>query len=123
MIILSSFIKPADAAGDAITSFSIFNSDEISLIIGSLIISGYPSLKMKTEKITEDNKKSQRYVRGVSGEFCFSEVTDQRKLQFAERQKQIDLAKGRGEQHIGQDVSKVNYERRLKKQSRMFQGE
>ena len=73
--------------------------------------------------ITEDNKKSQRYVRGVSCEFCFSEVTNQRKLQFAERQKQIDLAKGRGEQHIGQDVSKVNYERRLKKQSRMFQGE
>ena len=73
--------------------------------------------------ITEDNKKSQRYVRGVSCEFCFSEVTDQRKLQFAERQKQIDLAKGRGEQHIGQDVSKVNYERRLKKQSSMFQGE
>ena len=27
------------------------------IIIGSLIISGYPSLNIKTEKITEDNKK------------------------------------------------------------------
>ena len=35
----------------------MFNSLEISLIIGSSIISGYPSLKIKKEKITDDKIK------------------------------------------------------------------
>lgn len=46
-------------------------------------------------------KMSPDYVAGISCSFCIGEHNDERRKDFAERQKQIDLAKKRGEKHIG----------------------
>jgi len=51
--------------------------------------------------ITEDEKLLSKYVKGVSCHHCHGEMTDTQKAAFAERQKQIGLAKQRGETHIG----------------------
>ena len=51
--------------------------------------------------ITDDDKESPQYLEGVSCPACFDEYSKERKRAFAERQKQIKLAKQRGEQHIG----------------------
>ena len=51
--------------------------------------------------ITEEQKLDPRYQRGVCCPLCYDELTDDQKARFAERQKQIDLAKQRNEQHIG----------------------
>jgi len=51
--------------------------------------------------ITEDDKKSPHYVKGVSCPHCINTHSNERKQQFAERQKQIELAKARGQTHIG----------------------
>ena len=51
--------------------------------------------------ITEDEKLRSEYEKGVSCHHCYSEMTDTQKAAFAERQKQIQLAKARGETHIG----------------------
>ncbi len=51
--------------------------------------------------ITDDDKASPQYHEGVSCPACFNEHSEERKRAFAERQKQIKLAKERGEQHIG----------------------
>lgn len=51
--------------------------------------------------ITDDDKASPQYHEGVSCPACFDEHSEERKRAFAERQKQIKLAKERGEQHIG----------------------
>jgi len=51
--------------------------------------------------ITEDEKSLSEYVKGVSCHHCHGEMTDTQKAAFAERQKQIGLAKQRGETHIG----------------------
>lgn len=51
--------------------------------------------------ITEDEKQHPEYEKGVSCHHCHAEMTDTQKAAFAERQKQIALAKQRGEAHIG----------------------
>lgn len=54
--------------------------------------------------ITDEDKMSETYVAGVSCPRCFDQSSDVQKKRFAERQKQIDLAKSRGEQHRGMNA-------------------
>lgn len=51
--------------------------------------------------ITEQDKLSPHYERGVCCPACYSSLSDDQKARFAERQKQIDLAAARNEMHIG----------------------
>ena len=51
--------------------------------------------------ITEDEKQRPEYEKGVSCHQCHAEMSDTQKAAFAERQKQIQLAKTRGDAHLG----------------------
>ena len=51
--------------------------------------------------ITEDEKLREEYQKGISCHHCHEEMTETQKAAFAERQKQIQLAKTRGDIHIG----------------------
>jgi UPF0176 protein len=51
--------------------------------------------------ISQADKASAHFVEGVSCPACYGERTDDDRARFAERQKQIALAKKRGKQHIG----------------------
>ena len=51
--------------------------------------------------ITDADKYEVEYVRGVSCPNCFNEKTPEQKKRYADRQKQVDLAKLRNEKHIG----------------------
>lgn len=51
--------------------------------------------------IDDDQKQSPHYLPGVSCPRCVKAHTEQQKGRFAERQRQIGLAKRRGESHIG----------------------
>ena len=51
--------------------------------------------------ISRDDMASEFFIEGVSCPACFSERSDDDRARFAERQKQIGLAKKRGQQHIG----------------------
>jgi UPF0176 protein len=51
--------------------------------------------------ITDDDKASPHYVKGVSCPACHDKHSNEKKRNFAERQKQVELAKARGEKHIG----------------------
>ena len=51
--------------------------------------------------ITEADKESDHYHPGVSCPKCYEKTTEQQRLRFAERHKQIELARRRGEDHIG----------------------
>ncbi|MBE9539285.1 MAG: rhodanese-related sulfurtransferase [Proteobacteria bacterium] len=51
--------------------------------------------------ITEQDKLSQKYLKGVCCPGCFDTLTPDQKSRFAERQKQIGLSAARNEQHIG----------------------
>lgn len=65
--------------------------------------------------ITEEEKKSEHYVKGVSCHRCYDKYTDEQRSSFAERERQINLSKARGEQHIGGNVQEVIKQRRDEK--------
>ncbi|MGH1541750.1 MAG: rhodanese-related sulfurtransferase [Arenicella sp.] len=54
--------------------------------------------------ITEQDKEHLHYVAGVSCPRCYELLTDEQKSRFSEREKQVQLAKARNEQHIGADA-------------------
>ena len=51
--------------------------------------------------ITETDKTSQKYIRGVSCPNCYDETTEEQKSRYMSRQKQVDLAKQKNQKHIG----------------------
>ncbi len=51
--------------------------------------------------ITEDDKKSELYAKGVSCPACHDQHDEKRRLALIERQKQVELAAKRGQVHIG----------------------
>ena len=51
--------------------------------------------------ISEEMKASPDYVPGVSCPHCIDQYSDEERTRFAERQKQMTLAKARGETHLG----------------------
>ena len=54
--------------------------------------------------ITDLDKESEHYQRGVSCPNCFNKKTPDQKKRYAERQKQVDLAKRRNDKHIGPNL-------------------
>jgi len=54
--------------------------------------------------ITEEDKLHAKYIQGVSCHRCYDKLSDEQKQRFAEREKQIQLAKQRNEVHIGHDA-------------------
>ena len=57
--------------------------------------------------ITDEDKQSEKYQQGVSCPSCFDKKSDAERLRFMEREKQVQLAKQRGEEHIGSAVKQV----------------
>ena len=51
--------------------------------------------------ISKGDMQSEYYMEGVSCPHCHDKMSEDQKARFAERQKQIELAKARGEKHIG----------------------
>ncbi|MDH5353568.1 MAG: rhodanese-related sulfurtransferase [Gammaproteobacteria bacterium] len=54
--------------------------------------------------ITEADKDSPKYQQGVSCPACYDNKSDEERARFREREKQVQLAKQRGEEHIGNDA-------------------
>jgi UPF0176 protein len=51
--------------------------------------------------ITEQDKLSDKYQKGVCCPRCFDTLSDEQKARFRERQKQVELARERGQAHVG----------------------
>ncbi len=68
--------------------------------------------------ITEEDKQSPLYQKGVSCPHCYHQTSDDQKRRFAEREKQIQLARLRGEAHIGQETAEAAELNRQKKRER-----
>ncbi|MDP5137344.1 rhodanese-related sulfurtransferase [Rheinheimera baltica] len=50
--------------------------------------------------LSADEMLSEHYVKGLSCPHCYDKTTEEQKAAFAERQRQVELAKQRGEKHI-----------------------
>ena len=58
--------------------------------------------------LSEEDTKTQEYVKGVSCSYCYEISSDQDKERFAQRQKQIELSEQRGEKHMGVSQRKID---------------
>lgn len=66
--------------------------------------------------ITDADKQSDQYAAGISCPHCFETMSDEQRVRFSERQKQIELAREKGEQHIAADQSAQKQKKRLAKE-------
>ncbi|MFT5574145.1 MAG: UPF0176 protein [Cryomorphaceae bacterium] len=67
--------------------------------------------------ITDQQKQSEHYIPGVSCPRCYDTLSQQQKDRFSERERQVQLAKARGEEHIGSDSRVAADQHRLEKQT------
>ncbi len=72
--------------------------------------------------ITEADKQRADYQPGVSCLHCFDKQSEQQRRRFEQRERQVQLAKARGEAHIGADARQlVDSRRQAKAQERTLQ--
>jgi UPF0176 protein len=74
-----------------------------------LALSEYDQCYACRHPISPEEKASPHYMAGVSCPHCYDKISDEKKARILERQKQIELAKKRGEAHIG-DAAKTKLE-------------
>lgn len=65
--------------------------------------------------ILETDKTRPEFQAGVSCHQCIGEYTNEQRARFKERERQIQLAKKRGEQHIGNDAAQIAQKRKTLK--------
>ena len=65
--------------------------------------------------ITKEDQLSDKYQQGVSCPHCFDKTSERQRKRFSEREKQMQLARSRGEHHLGGDVKHTVEQRRRKK--------
>lgn len=61
--------------------------------------------------ISEQDMRSDKYIKGESCPHCFDSRSDAQRERYREREKQVALASKRGEPHIGSDVVDVSRKR------------
>lgn len=65
--------------------------------------------------ITEADKESDKYQQGISCPACYNQKTEAERERFREREKQVQLARQRGEAHIGSNVTEMGRRRKANK--------
>lgn len=60
--------------------------------------------------LSPDELTSEHYSKGISCPYCVNKLSEEKKASVIERQRQIQLAKARGEMHIGKQLHKDNDE-------------
>ena len=65
--------------------------------------------------ITQLDMASEQYQRGISCPHCYYEHNEEQRSRYAERERQVQLAKARGESHIGESMAETIVRRRREK--------
>ncbi|MEQ5835231.1 rhodanese-related sulfurtransferase [Marinobacter sp. NFXS9] len=78
---------------------------------------GYDQCHACRRPITDADKDRPEYEQGVSCHQCIDDLTPEQRARFAEREKQIRLARQRGESHVGGEAAAVIAERKAAKRA------
>lgn len=81
-----------------------FVFDERVSVGHGLAVGDYTLCYACRQPVSPAERESEHYVKGLSCPQCHDKLTDEQRERFAQRQKQVELAKQRGEQHIGEDA-------------------
>jgi UPF0176 protein len=71
--------------------------------------------------ISEENKLSPQYAEGVSCPHCHDRMSAEQRARFIERQRQIELARQRGEDHIAADQEAQREKKRREREAQIPQ--
>jgi UPF0176 protein len=77
--------------------------------------SGYDQCYACRLPITEEDKQSEQYERGVSCPRCYGTHSEDQIARFREREKQVNLARQRNEEHVGSEAREAMEKRRRQK--------
>ena len=69
--------------------------------------------------ITETDKEHEYYEKGVSCHFCYDQHSEEQKERFRQRERQVQIARDKGFDHIGGSVFENNKVRREEKLQRI----
>ena len=69
--------------------------------------------------ILEEDKEREEYTKGVSCHHCYDKTSPEQRARYAERERQIELAKKRGEAHVGSDAAKALEKRKAEKKAKI----
>jgi len=78
-----------------------FVFDERVSVVHGLQVGSHELCRSCRWPLSEADKQSPHYVRGVSCAHCHDQRTPEQKAQMAERQRQVELAEARGAVHVG----------------------
>ncbi|PCH61835.1 MAG: hypothetical protein COC19_04050 [SAR86 cluster bacterium] len=65
--------------------------------------------------ITDADKNREEYLKGVSCHYCIDNHSDEQRQRYSERENQMNLAKQRGETHIGSSMEQTIKQRKKEK--------
>ena len=68
--------------------------------------------------LSAEDRQHEQFEEGLSCHHCYDTVTEHQRQRFRERQHQLELAKERGEHHIGKDALKDFEQRRAEKRAK-----
>lgn len=71
--------------------------------------------------LSAEDRQHEHFQEGLSCHHCYDQITDQQRQRFAERQKQLELAKARGSAHLGADAKLAIARERAAKEKRREQ--
>lgn len=100
---------------DSLWRGECFVFDERVTVNHSLEKGSYDQCHACRYPITEKDKSSEHYIPGASCPRCFDKVSDERRQRFLEREKQMQLARERGETHMGEEARVALLEKRTEK--------
>ena len=83
-----------------------FVFDQRVAVTHNLLEGDYDQCYACRHPLSPNEIKSSEYSPGVSCPYCYNKLTLEKRNSVIERQKQIMLAKARGESHIGKKLSK-----------------
>lgn len=105
------------AATDSLWQGECFVFDERVAVDQNLDKGSYDQCHACRFPITAEQMAHQYYQPGVSCPRCYGKHSTEQLERFTERQRQVELAKSRGEVHIGSDAKMVGAERKAEKKS------
>lgn len=83
-----------------------FVFDQRVAVKHNLAVSEFDQCYACRRPLSPEDLKSPHYTAGISCPHCYNSLTEEKKARLTERQKQVILAKQRGENHIGEKNKK-----------------
>ena len=69
--------------------------------------------------LIEQDTQRQEYMKGISCHHCFDKTTPEQRSRYAERERQMELAKQRGESHVGSEATKQLHSKKAAKKAKI----